>query len=365
MNLADTLVFADIGQLHQLASTCGLTCNIHSKHELVQGLHNRLTSSGFCQGLHDQLTWEEKRFLLPLLFEKRKEYSREALLSRARKAFKEEIRHGEHEKLLDRALDGGWLFRIRKSYAFVYTMPDDLRQKWREIFVKEVCEAAYGNYTRPNAYRDDTYAMAHDVQQLLRYVQTSRVPLSKEGVMYRKQQQKLMELMAVREELIDGKEWRFGYGRRFRDYPDRLALLYDFAYHQQWLQEREEILTLTEEGAKQTLTHEIEQGESAERLMAYWILSYKKAIPTIESLWMLLACVCDEEWREEASLIRALRNWVRPFYYDVEEEVIRRRLLSMMVHLGLLRRGIHTPDVPVYSLTNWGKSLLNKTQNCK
>jgi hypothetical protein len=361
MNLADTLVYADINQLYQLASSWRLECNLHSKHELIQSLHNRLTSTGFCRGVHEKLNWEEKRFLLSLLFEPRKDYSREALLSRARKAFREEIRHNEHERLLTQALENGWLFRMKKAYTVTYTMPDDLRRRWREIFVKEVRDAAYGNNTKPDVYRDDTYVMAYDTHQLLRYVQTNRVPLSKEGVMYRKQQQKLMELMSVREDLVDGKEWRFGYGRRFRDYPDRLALLYDFAYHEQWLKEREEGLVVTEEGINQALEKEQEREEIAARLVAFWILSYKKAIPTVESLWMFIACTCETEWLEEAKLVYALRNWVRPFYYDSDEEVVHRRLLSMMVHLGILRRGMVAQDSFVYTITNWGKFLLNKS----
>ncbi|MFT9847586.1 hypothetical protein [Aneurinibacillus sp. REN35] len=359
MNLADTLVYADIRQLHQLASACGLTCNRHSKHELIQSLHRQLTSAAFCQDVHGSLVWEEKRFLLSLIFERRKEYSYEALLSRARKSFKEEIRSGEHEKLLNRMLVNGWLFRLQRSYAIMYVMPDDLRIKWQEIFVKEVKDAAYGNYTKPALYRDDTHVMVYDLQQLLGYVQKHKVPLSKEGVMHRKQQQKVLELMAVCENLVESKEWRFGYGRRFRSYPDRLALLYDFAYHHRWLTEDENVLTLTEMGVEQ-----IQKGlreEVAEQLVAFWLLSYRKAIPVIESLWRFIAAVCDEAWMEEASLILALQDWIRPFYYDTEKEVIRRRLLSMMVHLGILQRGVIAESSIVYTVTNWGKSLVNNT----
>jgi len=365
VNLADTLVYADIRQLRQLATSCGLTCNLHSKHDLIQNLHNRLTSLPFCREMQEKLTWEEKRFLLSLIFEARKEYSREALLSRARKSFKEDIQHDEHERLVERVLKCGWLFRMQKPHSTVYAIPSDLQRRWRDIFVKEVRDAAYGNYTKPDVYRDDTYVMAHDVQQLLRFVQTNRVPLSKEGVMYRRQQQKLMDLMAVRENPVDGKEWRFGYGRRFRNYPDRLALLYDYTYHQQWLRERAEGLTLTEEGMRQALAQEWEKEERANSLVTFWLLSYKKAIPAIESLWMFIVSICEPEWLDEESLVHALQNWVCPFYYDTEEEVVRRRLLSMMVYLGILSRGMVTADSPVYLVTNWGKSLLNRTQHCK
>lgn len=359
VNLADTLVYADIRQLHQLASIYNLECNRNSKHELIQSLHNRLTSAAFFQDLHKGLNWEEKRFLLPIIYERKKEYTREALLSRARKAYCEKIEHNEHEELLHKALERGWLFRMQKQFAPTFTMPEDLRHRFREIFVKEVRALAYGNYTKPDLYRDDTYVMAHDLQKFLLYVQTHRVPLSKEGVMYRKQQQKMMELMSVRENLTDGKEWRFGYGRRFRDYPDRLALLYDFAHYRQWLSEREEELVLTDEGMRQVACQEQGREERAERLVEFWLLSYKKAIPSIESLWKLVACVCEAEWLEEESLICALRNWVLPFYYDSQEAVIRRRLLAMMVHLGLLRRGMFPEGKVVYSLTSWGKSLLD------
>lgn len=354
MNLADTLVYTDIRQLHQLATACGLTCNRYSKHELIQSLHRQLTSAEFCRDIHETLTWEEKRFLLSLLFEKRKEYSYEALLSRARKSFKEEIRSGEHEALVQRMLASGWLFRLQRPYAMMYVLPDDLRVKWGEIFVKEVRDAAYGNYTKPTLYRDDTHVMVYDLQQLLGYVQKHKVPLSKEGVMHRKQQQKVLELMVVREDLVEAKEWRFGYGRRFRSYPDRFALLYDFAYHCRWLTENEYVLALTEEGIKQ-----IQQGmeeKVAEQLVAFWLLSYRKAIPAIESLWRFIAAVCGETWVEESSLVQALQKWVRPFYYDNEKEVVRRRLLSMMVHLGILQRGM-SKMIPLFMQFQTGVNL--------
>jgi hypothetical protein len=365
VNLADTLVYADIRQLHQLAVTYQLECNRNSKHELIQSLHNRLTSPGFFVRLHDELSWEEKRFLLPIVYERKKEYSREALLSRARKAYIEKLEGKGHEQLVDKAVDNGWLFCLQSRYGTMYAMPDDLRHRWREIFVKEVHFSAYGNYTKPDFYRDDTYVLAYDVQQFLQYVQTNRVPLSKEGVMYRKEQQRVMERVAVQEALIDGKEWRFGYGRRFRDYPDRLALLYDFVYHQQWIKEQEEVV-LTEAGMRQVMHMQQERTELAERLVSFWLLSYKKAIPAIESLWMLIGNVCETEWLAEEKLVDALKNWVRPFYYDSQEEVVRRRLLLMMVHLGLLRRGMLNGNLPGYTLTSWGKSVVNKmAQNCK
>ncbi|BAU28876.1 hypothetical protein DFP93_103277 [Aneurinibacillus soli] len=358
MNLSETLGYADIAQLHQLARVYELECNRNSKHELIQSLYSRFTSRLFLNELYMALTWAEKRFLLMLVYEKKTQYTQEGLMSKARRACGED---GGYDRLIDRALAAGWLFRMRNVNGIVtYAMPDDLRVCWREIFVKEVQNAAYGYYTTPDEYRDDTFALASDVRTLLTYIQSESIPLSKEGAMYRKHQLKLMELFVVSEPLLVGKEWRFGYGRMFRAYPDRLALLYDYVHYERWVQERDIGLYLTEEGIQRVAQQEWERGEIAERLVHFWILSYKKAIPAMESLWMLIARVCVGSWLEEEKLVQALSNWTHGFYYDTQEVVIRRRMLSMMAYLGLLRTGTLQSGSRVYSITEWGRIILNK-----
>ena len=358
MNLAETLSYADIAQLHELARVYELECNRNSKHELIQSLYRRFTSRLFLNESYAALTWAEKRFLLMLVFEKKAQYTWEGIMSRARRACGEE---GGVDRLIERALAAGWLFRMRNAHGMMaYAMPDDLRVQWCEIFVKEVQNAAYGYYTTPDVYRDDTFALASDVRTFLAYVGRESVPLSQEGAIYRKHQLKLMDLFAVREPLLEGKEWRFGYGRMFRAYPDRMALLYDYVHHERWIQEREVGLDLTEEGAKRAVQQEWKREAVAEQLVRFWILSYKKAIPVIESLWLLIARVCVGNWLEEEKLVQALLNWTHGFYYDTQEIVIRRRMLTMMVHLGLLRFGTLDTGTGVYTVTEWGKAVLNK-----
>ncbi|WCN36690.1 hypothetical protein [Aneurinibacillus uraniidurans] len=358
MNLAETLGYADIAQLHQLARVYELECNRNSKHELIQSLYSRFTSRLFLNESYTALTWAEKRFLLMLVYEKKTQYTREGLMSKARRACGED---GGYDRLIERALAAGWLFRMKNVNGMVtYAMPDDLRVRWREIFVKEVRDAAYGYYTIPDKYRDDTFALASDVYTFLAYIHRESVPLSKEGAMYRKHQLKLMELLAVSEPLLTGREWRFGYGRMFRVYPDRLALLYDYAHYERWVQEGDIGLYVTEDGVQRIAQQEWGREEMAARLVHFWILSYKKAIPAIESLWMLIACVCMESWLEEEKLVQVLSNWTHGFYYDTQEIVIRRRMLSMMTHLGLLRRGILPSGSCAYSVTEWGRTILNK-----
>jgi hypothetical protein len=363
VNLAETLVYADIKQLHQLAAAYSLTCNVHSKNELIQSLHGRLTSKSKLEEQRVSLSWEEKRFLLQVVYESRAEYTLEMLLSKARKACIDGDKGEKRTALLEHSLANGWIFRLHTGQTFKYVMPADIRSQWREIFVKEAQANAYGNYT-PESFDSGVGALTDDLFTFLRYVSCHQVSLSKEGVMYRNHQQRIMSLFQVSEAFPDRKEWRFGYGRRFRDYPDRFALLYDYAHHRRLIREKpDEGLSVTEEGLRIVQQGSGQTEEILDDLFAFWMLSYRKAIPALSSLCLFIARICENNWIPESTLVPALVNWTVPFYYDKQEEIVRRRLLAMMAHLGVLYKGQNADAGNVYMLTDRGKSLLSKGTN--
>lgn len=187
---------------------------------------------------------------------------------------------------------------------------------------------------------------------MLRFVDGHEITLNAEGVMYRRSQQQLIEHMHIAEQLTAKGGWRFGYGRSFRHYPDRLALLLDYALHRRLIQERNGLLILTDAG-RETLDIPLE--DSMIQLFRFWLRLYKGAIPNLFSLvyWI---CTCTEQWISSQELYEQVQGYIKPFYYDTAEDIFTRRLLRMMMHLGMLRST--DQEQGAIQMTAWGREAV-------
>ena len=400
MLLAEMLGYADISQLMRIAQMYRLECDGHSKHELMQSILSAVCERSRFEALLDGLSLEDERFLHSLLFDDRDAFSLEELLARVRSSrFDAEDKPGSPEEVaavrlefepdapspegrrlrkrksaaeraeparesgppasglretISRFKQYGWLFNgTNGTNRYLFRVPEDLKARFRESIARRLAgKLVYAE--EPRAYRDEQELLGDDVLVLLDYAARHEVPLTQDGVMYKRNLLQLLELLAVREEPPARGSWRFGYGRRFKDYPDRLALLYDYCHFKGYLSEKEGLLRLTEAGAERLASR---AAEDPAELYRFWIRLYRPAIPNLPALVRLIERVAGR-WVTADSLRAALRPFVRPFYYDDPDAVLDKRVFAMMVHLGLLRIGEDGQGTALLRMTNAGRKVV-------
>jgi hypothetical protein len=248
----------------------------------------------------------------------------------------------------------GWLFNgFSQQTRLLYQVPDDVKIRLRDALEKRY-RATLVVVGEPPAYRDERSLFTEDIVHFLRYVRDNELPLTSEGVLYKRQLQQALELLSVNEALPSRGGWRFGYGRRFRDYPDRFSLLYDFVYYEGYITEEPDRLTLTEEG--RNIADRFADPDPT-KLYRLWLRLYKGAIPNLNTLtqWIMRL---SSDWTTVDSIFQILQPLVRSYYYDTQKDVLERRVLVMLMHLGVIRWGETADGVRVIIMTPQGKWLV-------
>lgn len=359
MRLAEMLSYADIDQLHQLASTYSCDCNINSKNELIQSLLTSIKKDAIIDEQIEMLSQAEFHFLMHLVFDGRNSFTLEDLRAKAKFSYLEELDRDTYRKLVSIALKKGWIFRGRSRQSnSAFEIPEDMRKLWATaILHKEL--GSQPLYDEPGFYRDEGLAIIQDIQIFLRYILNHEPALTSEGVIYRRNQQQILELLSVREELVGKGGWRFGYGRHFREYPDRFSLLYDFCYYRGYIQEVP--------GGRLQLTPQAEEVNQLPvellgmEMYKFWLRLYKRPVQGLPMLARVIGGAAVR-WIEEDVLVRLLCRRLRTFYYDNQENMAKNRILKMMVHIGLLRQGLIQEDTWVYQTTKFGHTLLQSIE---
>lgn len=397
MNLADMLCYADIAELTRIAETYDCSCSSHSKNELIQSILSTVQRRDVLETRVDEITASDLRFLNSLLFESRPAYSLEELKARAlgsdpavlkqqvlaagvefkppepspstknppkggrtRKSKKtQEVPPMGPDEIARHAISRfkrfGWLFNgFSQQTRYLYQVPEDVKTRLCDA-LEQKYRASLVYSDEPPVYRDERSLILDDLVQFMRYVRANDIPLTAEGVMYKRQVGQILELFAVHENIPARGGWRFGYGRRFRDYPDRFSLIYDFAYYHRLIAEQPDRLVLTEQG--------LGIADGTERmdpigLYRFWLRLYKGAIPNLSALvqWVMRL---SSNWLTVESLTSILQPLVRPYYYDTQKDILERRVLTMMLHLGMVRWGETAEGANVIRITPQGKSLIS------
>ncbi|MDR0271587.1 hypothetical protein [Paenibacillus sp.] len=363
MNLADLLTYADIGQLTTIAEHYECECKRNSKHELIQSILVMLTRREFIEQQVSSSSVKDLRLMNTLLFDGRSSYSLEELQALiGQTAFDSELKDKQKKaesprEAIARYKRSGWLFNgMTASTRYLFQMPNDLKERFRHelgiVLRKQVCRTS-----EPGLYREEQNLCADDLLLFLRYVRDQEIELNQEFIMYRRNQQQVMEMLHVGESLVTKGGWRFGYGRTFSSYPDRFALLYDFAYYHEYITEDGQKLRLTAKG-----TEFLDGGmkESVIQIFRFWLRLYKKSVPNLASL-VFWVSECAKEWITVASLHQAIDWLIKPYYYDTAESILNERVLKMMLHLGLLRIGESQEHGAVVQITAWGHKIANKS----
>ncbi|WP_410768379.1 hypothetical protein [Fontibacillus sp. BL9] len=358
MNLADMLTFADIGQLSRIANHYQCECNGNSKHELIQSILQTIGRREFIEHHVEGMSLEDLRFLNGLIFDGRRQFSLEELIACAQQSrFTEDARERESPRdVISRFRQRGWLFQgMTHNTRYLFEVPEDLKRRFREALEHRFKAAVVTAGGEPAVYREEPDLLSQDLILFLRYVQEHEIPLNNEGVMYRRNQLQILEKLHISEPLV-GKGWRFGYGRRFKDYPNRLALLYDYASHNKWIREDVDRLCLTAAGE---LFLEEERREPMLHFVSFWLRLYKGPIPNLLSLMYWIER-CSREWVTTTSLYARMSALIKPFFYDSPESIFEERILVMMLHLGMVRLGDDGQGERYVQTTPFGKSAVHK-----
>ncbi|MFY0543080.1 hypothetical protein [Brevibacillus sp. H7] len=360
MNLAEILVFTDIRQLHQIANHYGCECNPHSKNELITTLMTSLRHRQTMKQEVEQLTCTETHFLLLLFLDKRTMLSLEDLMAKAGVALDagNERKQEEARRFIASAMKRGWVFPAKSKTVGQYQIPSDIRepylQAWLDKWQRETSPFAQ----EPGAYRDEGTALCDDIMQFLQFLQQEPIPLTSDGGMYKRYQTQLFQFLHVKEEPLPPQKWRFGYGLHFDLYPDRFSLLYDFCYYQKWIEEASGRVAITEGGTEQLLRQYEEK--IYHDLIRFWLRLYKRAIPNLPMLVQLIPLMTAGNWVDQETLCRSLLPWMKPFYYDDPGNILKNRVLKMMVHLGLLKVGQSDSMEWMYAGTYASQTWLRK-----
>ncbi|WP_025692692.1 hypothetical protein [Paenibacillus zanthoxyli] len=351
MNLADMLSFADMSQLTAIAGRYRCECKQNSKHDLIQTLLITLGSKDFMEAQVRECTQDDLRFLNTLLFDERSYLTLEDLLAAARASSFETQpgTNGGFREMVTRFKNGGWLFNGASQHTkYLFQVPKDLKERFRDRMAARIKEGLEIS-GEPGVYREEGELAAADLLTLLRFVLENEPELNLEGAMYKRCQQQLMNSLHISEPLLTKGGWRFGYGRACEHYPPRLALLYDYARYRRWIAEEGQRLKLTSMGAA---VLEEAKYESLLQIFSFWLRLYRGAIPNLPSLvhWISVSAY---DWVTVESLKEALGWLIKPFYYDDADSILEKRILRMMLHLGMLRAG-EAATGPVIKMTTWG-----------
>ncbi|WP_068775416.1 hypothetical protein [Paenibacillus sp. FJAT-26967] len=356
MNLADMLSYADIHDLNRIADTYACDCNMHSKNELIQSILNTVGRREVFEQRIEDLTMEDVRFLNTLLFDERGSFSLEELVARVQQAkfLKEDKEATNPRDTITKFKKHGWLFHgFSQQTKYLFQVPHDLKRRFGDVLTRNY-KSRLSYSSSPNAYRDEQNLLGGDVLHLLRFVRDHEVLLTHDDTMYKRQLAQLLSVMAVNEEPVGKTAWRFGYGRKFKEYPNRFSLIYDYCYFQGLLQERSGILRITESGAD--IAARGLQADPAE-LYRFWLRLYKGPVYNLQPIVQWISRLAGD-WVSTASLAEVLCPLIRPFYYDTPESIFEQRIIRMMMHLGLLAIGEEDAAGQVIRMTTQGKLII-------
>lgn len=367
MNLADMLTFADIGQLTTIATHYQCECKRNSKHELIQSILVTLNRREFIGQQIRCLSVDDLRFLNAILFDSRSHFNVEELIAIIRQT-SFQMDDGERSKappkiqsqspreVIARFKRSGWLFNgMTQHTRYLFQVPQDLKERFRKE-LGSYLKSTLNDTEEPSVYREEQGLLADDLLLFLRYVDQQEIEMNQDGIMYRRNQHQIMETFHITEPLLSKGGWRFGYGRTFNSYPSRLALIYDYAFHMNYIEELGHRLRVTTMGMER-----LEPGinEGMVQIFRYWLRLYKQPIPNLSSLVYWIGH-CASEWISLSALHEALGWLIKPYYYDTSQSIMEQRVLQMMMHLGLVRIGHTEKEGTLVKMTVWGNKMVDK-----
>lgn len=379
MRLSECLNSSDIDTLRKIADAYQFDCSKSSKNALMQEIMLHFNNRRFISEAFDSIQETHYREAVSqFMLDNRQAFSREEVLALVRRALRLEAEEGQaaltkskptskkrqkqptetpDQLWMRRLLQEGWLYRLNtKGGRQFYFIPDDLRRTLRDYLSHNLKQRVQVAEQEPIIYRDENLALVRDAVVFLQYVEKNDVRITKDGTIMKRKQQEILGLMEIKEEPLGNVSWRFGYGRRFHDYPDRFALLYDYSFNRELIIETTDGELLS--GGKMKTWLQLSEKERAEDMFRFWRLLYRRPIPKLKLCIATLAQTAKETWVHASSMNELLAPYVKEYYYDKAQTVMEQRIYNMLVHLGLLAHGQLATGETVIKVTSLGRELL-------
>ncbi len=350
MRLNECLNHASVPTLQRIAKSLHVTCVPYSKLDILQSILEAWLDPDARKTMVERWCSEWDAAMRRVVLQPRHAFAREEMAS---------LLTPFGDGALERALEAGWLYvHPDPATKFPLVVPEDVQEACHDHYVKAWRAQVLKRCEEPPCVRDEEDAILVDFEALVDYVRGHDVRLTTTGAMYKRHLEQLMQLFEV-EESLELPRWRFGYGKRAFAYPDRLALIYDFACDEGVLVEQDGRVEVDEArfaAWKSSLTV-----AKLRRLLRHYIATYRGAIPRLADVLRLVRRV-GGDWLDLASLYEVCRPFVNAFYYDSAEDVWRIRIVKMLVHLGVARIGSDTPESPPewFQTTELGQELLSQ-----
>ena len=329
MNLPDLLTYADIDHLLDIVVHYELP-RTHSKHELIKTLLVTMQRPAWWDEQTKSLSTTESRFWQLVLLDSRETFNLDELLGKGRQALAE--KEGNPRSLVAKAIKKGVLFpNVAGRNRSLYKVPRDVRKfAIRSIRNRFISEMIVND--EPTMYRDEQTCLTSDLVCFLTYIGEKGVRLTAEGAIYRQDLQQVLGQMTIKEAPISKQRWRFGFGRRYHQYPDRFSLLYDYAYYREYIVENRQTLSLTMSHPGKIASN----GREAEKIYKFWLRLYRRPFPELPLIVKWVYLLSQTHWVSIDSLFNYLSQWITPYYY-MEREDLFDLLIKMLTHLGVIR----------------------------
>ncbi|WP_209976670.1 hypothetical protein [Paenibacillus eucommiae] len=360
MNLADMLSYTDIFELSRIASTYDCQCNGNSKNELIQSILSTLNRREVFEKHIQDLNVEDIRFLNYLLSDPRNSFSLEELTARVKQSrFQASENNLQNPReIIIKFKRLGWLFNgYSQQTKYVFQVPNDLKGRFADVLTAKF-RSTLQVTDDPGVYRDEQMLLIEDVEHFLQWLsEQQEVMLTAENSMYKRSLQQILDRMSVKEEMVAKGAWRFGYGRMYKEYPNRFSLIYDYCFFHHLIVEQQAALQLSDTGKTKLLER---SKENPIQVYRFWLRLYKGPIPNLQSIVQWINRLA-QTWVTAASVGEVLCKLIKPFYYDSSESIFEQRILQMMMHLGLLRIGENDDYGQVIQMTKLGSKVIEGT----
>ncbi|WP_206918244.1 helicase-associated domain-containing protein [Alicyclobacillus suci] len=353
MKLNECLNHASVDTLRSIALYQEIDCSLYSKLDLMQSILYAMRIRAHVYELTKRWVQEWGDLMTRISMSNRHVFSAEEIDALF-------MATGFEANALHRALSQGWLFARRtQSLRPTYIIPMEVHETIRKYLFDQMKGRVVVRTTPPLIQQDEATCLVQDFQTFIDYVSNHEIQLTTGGAMYKRHVQRLMELFSVPEDLTI-PEWRFGYGRRTHDYPDRLALLYDFAYDQNFVIETDEQTLVVSDAIREWTA--LSRAQQMQRILQFYIRLYRRPIPRLREIVEVIRTLA-QEWVESNSVLAACGSMVSQFYYDSREAVWNQRILKMLTHLGVIRLGFdQESDEQWFQMTNLGQELLTQDE---
>lgn len=356
MNLDEMLIYADIDQINKIAENYYCQCDRHSKKDLIQTIIYTIFNKETLEKLIFQLDDIHFTYIQLLYLDSRNQYTIEDLLAKGKQAIDLHKAAIKPRELVLSALKKGWVFHgVGKKHLLVYLVPQDFKKEILQSISNKL-ESTLRLLNNINFYRDEKKLLISDLATFLNFVSNEEVILTGNGSIYKRLQNALFKSFHVEEEPIKKTAWRFGYGRRYNDYPDRFSLIYDFAYYNKFIRENEHGFLRTTQTGEHWNPKDSLQDEF--KLYQFWIRLYKFSIPFLQVIVKLIDLTSFPNWVELEKLENLILFWINDHYYEKKEQIFRERIIKMLLHLGVIQISVENEKTYV-QVTDEGHLWIN------